>query len=169
MTTQRLILIRHAKAAASGADDARRPLAHQGKRDAIAIGRWLREAGVTSGVAIVSTALRAVQTWTAAHQELGADITTMHDARLYENTVEDLLAVIREALEGTQTLVVVGHSPSIHALASDLDGGTGDRGPAHDMAGTFPPGGVAVLDVSGTWSELTVGAATLVRFAVPRG
>ncbi len=169
MRTRRLILIRHAKAAAYGHDDARRPLTHQGERDARAVGHWLRDAGVTSGVAIVSTALRAVQTWDAAGAELGAEFETVHDSRLYENTVEDLRAVIREAPSGSEALIVVGHSPSIHALASELDGGTGARGPAHDMAGTFPPGGVAVLDVNGPWSELSVGAASFVRFAVPRG
>ena len=165
--TRRLILIRHAKAEASGVDS-ERPLASSGERDARAIGEWLRKAGVTSGLAVVSTARRARQTWEIAAQELGGDVTATHDGRIYENSVSDLLAVVRETPDETDTLMLVGHNPSVHALASGLDDGHGNKRAAKEIATKFPTSGVAVLEVPGSWSLLVPGSASLVSFAAPR-
>jgi phosphohistidine phosphatase len=167
--TRRLILIRHAKAESYGDSDARRALTDRGQRDARAIGQVLSKLGVTSGVAFVSTARRAIQTWDLAADELGGQLSTTDDDRIYENTVEDLLAVIREAPTDAQVVVVVGHSPSIHALASGLDDGEGDRDVARAVASEFPTSGVAVLEVTGPWSELAAGSASLVSFAAAKG
>jgi phosphohistidine phosphatase len=169
VTTRRLILIRHAKAEATGRNDAKRRLAPRGERDAPEIGRWLERAGVTSGLALVSPARRAVQTWELAAEELGQAPRTIHDERIYENTVEDLLAVIREASPQTRTVVVVGHNPSIEALAIGLDDGVGDRAAAKEMRNKFPTSGIAVLAVTGPWSTLALGGASLTSFAAPRG
>jgi phosphohistidine phosphatase len=169
VTTRRLVLIRHAKAEAHGGDDAKRRLAPRGERDSREIGRWLKQAGLVSGLAMVSPVRRAVQTWELAVEELGQAPRTVHDDRIYENTVEDLLAVIHDAPAQTRTLLLVGHNPSIEALATELDDGTGDRAATKEMRTKFPTSGVAVLSVNGPWSTLSLGGASLVSFAVPRG
>lgn len=169
MTTRRLILIRHAKAEAQGGNDAKRRLAPRGERDAREIGRWLQQAGVASGLALVSPARRAVQTWELAIEELGRPLKTVHDDRIYNASVDDLIAVIHDAPPQSRTLLVVGHNPSIELLAGELDDGTGDKKAAKAMAQKFPTSGVAVLAVSGPWSTLSVGGASLVGFAAPRG
>lgn len=169
MTTRRLVLIRHAKAETHGGVDAKRRLAPRGERDSREIGRWLQQAGLTSGLAVVSPARRAVQTWELAVEELGRAPRTVHDDRIYENTVEDLLAVIHEAPPQTRTVILVGHNPSIEALAIGLDGGAGDRAAAKEIRNKFPTSGVAVLAVTGPWSALAEGGASLASFAVPRG
>lgn len=169
MTTRRLILIRHAKAEARGGADAQRRLAPRGERDARAVGRWLKQAGVTSGVAAVSPARRTVQTWELAVAELGRAPKTANDDRLYQNTIEDLLAVIHESPPQARTLVLVGHNPSIEALATALDDGAGDRAAAGAIAEKFPTSGIAVLEFTGPWSALAPGTAALTTFAAPRG
>jgi phosphohistidine phosphatase len=169
MTARQLILIRHAKAETRGGDDAKRRLAPRGERDARAVGRWLKQAGLVSGVAAVSPARRTVQTWDRALEELGRAPRTVHDDRIYQNTVEDLLAVIRESPPQARTLFLVGHNPAIEALATELDDGAGDRAAAKEMATKFPTSGIAVLAANGPWSTLTLGGASLVSFAVPRG
>jgi phosphohistidine phosphatase len=169
VTTRRLILIRHGKAEAQGANDAKRRLAPRGERDAREVGRWLERAGLTSGLVLVSPARRAVQTWELAAEELGRPPRTAHDDRIYENTVDDLLTAIRETPAQTRTVVVVGHNPSIEALATELDDGAGDRAAAKEIRNKFPTSGIAVLAVPGPWSNLSLGGASLTTFAVPRG
>ena len=51
MTDRRLVLIRHAKAEATGSSDSVRALAARGRRDAPAIGRWLAAQGIAFVVA----------------------------------------------------------------------------------------------------------------------
>lgn len=169
MTTKRLFLVRHAKAEAGGSSDAKRRLAPRGERDAPEVGRWLQQAGVTSGVALVSPAKRAVQTWELAAEELTRAPRTVLDKRIYEASVDDLLAVINEAPPQARTVVLVGHNPSVEALAGELDDGTGDQAAGKEMARKFPTSAVAAFEVTGPWSALGPGRATLVTFAVPRG
>ncbi len=169
MTTRRLILIRHAKAEPSGSTDAKRKLAPKGEADAVAAGAWLKQAGITSGVALVSPAKRAAQTWEQAAAQLSRAPRTVLDERIYAATVDDLLAVIHDAPPQTRTLLVVGHNPSVEALATGLDDGAGDKKAEKAMKAKYPTSGIAVLAVDGSWSTLAPGGASLMSFAVPRG
>jgi phosphohistidine phosphatase len=169
MTTRRLFLIRHAKAEPHGRTDAKRKLAPRGESDAREIGTWLAEEGVQSGLAVVSPARRAVQTWELATEGLGRSPRTVLDDRVYEASVEDLLEVIHEVTPQTRTLVIVGHNPSIQVLATVLDNGAGDRKPAKEMARKFPTSGIALFELAGPWSNLAPGDADLTAFVVPRG
>ncbi|WP_448624046.1 SixA phosphatase family protein [Geodermatophilus sp. URMC 64] len=161
MEERRLLLVRHAQAAHGGAD-AERPLTDQGERTATAIGAWLLDAGLTPDRVLVSPARRAVQTWERAGGELKATVEPMVDERIYDNTVEALLAVLRETPEDVRTLALVGHNPSIGELAGILDDGRGDVG------GGFPAGALAVFALAAPFAALGPGAATLHDFAVPR-
>jgi phosphohistidine phosphatase len=164
-----LLLIRHAKAVADAGTDAQRPLAPRGVRDARAVGRWLAEHQLAPDQVLVSPARRTVQTWETAAAGFSAAPMVTTDRRIYENTIESLLAVIQEAAAGTDVLAVVGHNPSMHGLALALDDGLGDERLRADVAGAFPTSGIAVLDVATGWAELGLGGATLRQFAVPRG
>jgi phosphohistidine phosphatase len=169
MTTRRLILFRHAKAESSGPTDAKRKLTPKGEADAAAAGDWLKQAGVASGVALVSPAKRAAQTWELALAQLGRAPRTVHDERIYAATVDDLVAVIHDAPPQTRTLILVGHNPSIEALAAGLDDGGGDKKAAKAMKAKYPTSGIAVLTTEQPWSALALGGASLVQFVVPRG
>ena len=110
-----------------------------------------------------------MQTWELAAGELGEIASPWLDARVYENTIEALLDVIRETPESVGVLVLVGHNPSVEELAHHLDDGDGESAARHRLAESYPTSGVAVLDVSPPWAQVGAGAATLVDFAVPRG
>jgi phosphohistidine phosphatase len=56
-------VVRHAKSAWPDVPDHERPLAPRGRRDAPAMGRWLRAAGHVPGQVLYSTARRARETW----------------------------------------------------------------------------------------------------------
>jgi len=95
-TARQLVLIRHAKAAQGGID-AERPLAERGLVDAAAVGRWLAERSLLPDRVVVSPARRASQTWQLAGAELGPVARAVVDERVYDNTLSDLLRVVRES------------------------------------------------------------------------
>jgi phosphohistidine phosphatase len=159
-------MIRHAQAAGAPVDRDR-PLTAQGARNAGAIGAWLERGGFVPDRVVVSPALRARQTWERAAAALVLGGPPTADERIYENTVEAVLAAITETPEHVQTLVVVGHNPSMGELASALDDGQGDPGARRSLQAGFPTGAVAVFEVGGTYGGVEPGAATLSAFEVP--
>ena len=160
-------MIRHAQAAAGAPVDHDRPLTAQGARNAGAIGAWLERGGFVPDRVVVSPALRARQTWERAAASLVLDGPPTLDERIYENTVEAVLAAITDTSEDVQTLVVVGHNPSMGELAVALDDGQGDPDARRSLQGGFPTGAVAVFEVGASFGELEPGAATLTAFEVP--
>jgi len=162
----RLLLIRHARAA-DGQVDADRPLTGHGLRQAAAIGTWLVQAGMVPDGVLVSPARRAAQTWGEASAALEPGRPPIVDSRLYDNTVEALLAAVRETSEGVRTLAVVGHNPSVAELARTLGDGRGDRVARRAVEAGFPAGGVAVFDLAAPFADVTRGSATLTDFRVP--
>ena len=166
MQPRRLLLVRHAKAG-DGPVDAERPLTERGTHQATAMGSRLEQAGLAPDRVIVSPARRAAQTWELASAQLGAAPPPIVDERIYDNTVEALLAAIRETPDDVRTVAVVGHNPSIGELAAVLDGGQGSPEARRAVDGGFPAGGVAVFRLPGSFAALAPGAATLSDFAVP--
>jgi phosphohistidine phosphatase len=162
----RLLLVRHAKAA-DGPIDLERPLAKRGARYAAAIGPWLERAGLVPDLVLVSPARRARQTWEQAASSLPPDLRTDVDRRIYENTVESLLAAIRETPEDVRTVAVVGHNPSIAELTVVLDDGDGSPEARSEVDAGFRTGGVAVFVLTTPFADVEPGTATLTDFAVP--
>ena len=168
MQSRRLLLIRHAQAADGGVD-ADRPLTARGEERAAAIGSWLADADLVPDLVLVSPARRAAQTWERASASLPPDLRSAVDERIYENTVDGLLDVVRETPEDVRTVAVVGHNPSVGELARALDDGQGDPEAARAVGAGFPAGGVAVFTLAMAFPELDPGAATLSGFAAPGG
>jgi phosphohistidine phosphatase len=163
---RRLLLVRHAQAG-DAAVDADRPLTSRGEERAAAIGSWLGAAGLAPDLVLVSPARRAARTWELASEPLAQPPRPAVDVRLYENTVEGVLAAIRETPDDVRTVAVVGHNPSVGELAAVLDDGQGDPAAEHTVDAGFPAGGVAVFAVATPFSELGPGGATLRDFTVP--
>ncbi len=115
-----LILMRHAKAAppAPGQRDYDRPLAPRGRRSAAALGDWLRSQGFLPQRALVSGARRTQETF----EGLGlADTALTLLPELYHATPGGYLDALRGRSE--DSLMLIGHNPSIGALADALLGG----------------------------------------------
>jgi phosphohistidine phosphatase len=165
VTTRQLVLIRHAKSG-EGAVDRDRPLADRGLAEAPAVGRWLADRGIVPDRVVVSPARRARQTWELAAAELDASAEPVLDGRAYDNTVEDLLDILRQTPAEVTTLVIIGHNPGIQNLAIALDDGRGDGAARTELATKYATSGVAVFDVGDPWTELR--SATLINFATPR-
>jgi phosphohistidine phosphatase len=164
--THRLLLIRHAQAADAPVDRDR-PLTAHGTAAAAAIGAWLQKSGSVPDRVLVSSALRAQQTWAAAAEAFGTAPEPTVDPRIYDNTVGAVLEVIGEVTDDVGTLVVVGHNPSMGELAYSLDDGTGSASARRDLHAGFPTGAVAVFRVETSFAALGPGGATLEDLAVP--
>lgn len=140
--------MRHAKAEVSGpAGDKSRPLSERGRRDAREAGEWLRLAGVD--VALVSSATRTTETFT----ELGLDCRAEYMDALYNCDVETMRQRIGEMDEELTTVLVVGHSPTIPALAAELLSATQPQA-ADELLCHFPTATVTGFEFEGPWSEL---------------
>jgi phosphohistidine phosphatase len=163
-----LIIIRHAKAGEAPLD-IDRPLTVRGLRDAAAIGDWLRERTGTPDRAVVSTARRAQQTWQQAAAKLSGPPEAVLDDRIYENTMNLLLGIVRETPDAIGTLVLVGHNPALGALASELDDGRGDRTARRDLRAGFPTSATAVFRMATPWAQADLGVGRLTGFAAARG
>jgi phosphohistidine phosphatase len=164
---RRLLLVRHAKAD-DGRVDMERSLTAKGARRAAAIGAWLGETDLVPERVVVSPARRAAETWERAAAVLvPAGRPPIVDPRIYDNTVEALLALIRETPEDVQSVAVVGHNPSMWELATVLDDGQGSASARKDLAAGFPTGGVAVFSLATPFAAIEPGGATLSDFTTP--
>ena len=164
---RRLVLLRHAEAA-QGAVDAERPLTDQGEEQAAAIGRWLQQGDLVPDRVVVSPARRAARTWELAAAQFTTPPTPLADGRIYDNTVDALLALVHETPVDCELVAVVGHNPSIGVLASILDDGEGNPAARKDLQTGFATGCVAVFSLETPFDSIAPGTATLTDFTVPR-
>jgi phosphohistidine phosphatase len=169
-THRRLVLLRHAKSAwPHGVPDHDRPLAGKGRRNAKATGRWFATEGPRPELVICSDAVRARHTWEIAAGSLGGDrVPVRSEPALYRADPLDLLGVVHEIPERVKVAVVVGHEPTLGAVAMLLSGAGSDPVALARLRLKFPTNGVAVLRFRGCWAGLVAGCAALESFAVPR-
>ncbi|MCA8929206.1 MAG: histidine phosphatase family protein [Alphaproteobacteria bacterium] len=119
----RLSLVRHAEAAATaaGSSDRHRVLTETGRLDAAALGKFLAREEQVPDQILCSDAVRTVDT---AHRILngaGESRPVVVLDALYHADPDAVLALIREnGAETTRHLMVVGHNPTIGALAAWL-------------------------------------------------
>ena len=100
---------------------------------------------------MVSPTLRTRETWELTG--IGSPPASL-DQRIYDNTAEDLLAVVRDTPPDVHTLLLVGHNPSMGSLASLWA----------PQLSEFRTGAVAVFELD-DWSS----AGRLTMSATPRG
>jgi phosphohistidine phosphatase len=171
---RRLILLRHAKTendAPSGRDRDRR-LDERGHRDAAEIGTWLAGRPLFPDLVLVSSAVRAKQTWElawAAMKDRGPPPQVDVLPELYAADPAQLLQSIRNAsVSDPKQLMLVGHNPGLHELALALTGG-GDAGARQALAENLPTSGLAVFEFAGDdWNDVAFRRGGLVIFVSPK-
>ncbi len=172
---KRLVLMRHAKTQAHHPNgDHARELLPEGIADARNAGILLREAGLE--YALVSTATRARQTFAELGLNLNAEYAdVLDDAELdipveylddlYYAGSDAILSYIAETDPAISGLIVVGHAPSIPALAAQLSYAT-DHTQADQLQCWFPTATFAEFVFDGQWADLApfeLGHVTLER------
>jgi phosphohistidine phosphatase len=132
----RLLIVRHAKAAA-GEPDELRPLTEDGRETARALGKQLAAAGIRPDAIVTSPLLRARETADEIAKAVGAEAQAEPDERLAPGATPD--EVLAAAGGRGETVLVVGHQPDCGRAASAL-GGVPEP--------PFPPGGMAVVQLA---------------------
>ena len=165
-----LVLLRHAKAEqAFGEPDHDRALTARGRRDAAAAGAWLHRQGIVAELVICSTAVRTRETWDQAARGGAHTEFVEYRRAVYQGNAQAMLDSVREDAGEADTVLLVGHAPTLPALASMLCDGAGSREAHQALAEGYPPCGLAILRFNGEWGELDHGDASLERFHVARG
>jgi len=176
---RRLMLLRHAKTehdAPSGQDQDRR-LDERGRLDAAAIGEWIGRHPPRPDAVLVSTAVRARQTWEISGQAM-KDVLREPAAskwqvefldEIYGAEPAQLLQLVRTSeVTNPQNLLLVGHNPGMHELALMLTG-SGDAAAKKALEDNLPTAGLAILDFAiDDWSEVAFRGGKLMRFTSPR-
>ncbi|MGH3358187.1 MAG: SixA phosphatase family protein [Nocardioidaceae bacterium] len=163
-----LLLVRHAKTQPTASSDRERELTGRGRRQSDALGVELGGQSFGSVRALVSSAVRAVQTWEGIAPALeDASVTLEVLESLYAADPDDVLDEVRVVPSEIDTVIVVGHNPAIADLAWTLAGE--EPGPAFDAmrAGGYSPATTTAFEVAGAWAELDASAVTLTRYVGP--
>jgi len=171
---RRLMLLRHAKTetnAPSGHDHDRR-LDDRGRSDAAEIGHWIGRNPPFPDMVLVSTAVRARQTWDLVWEEMkdrvpAPEIETLDE--LYGAEPAQLLKMVRMAsASDPKRLMLVGHNPGMHELALMLTG-HGDKGTRKALEDNLPTSGLAILDFdTKDWTDVAFRRGKLALFVSPK-
>jgi phosphohistidine phosphatase len=164
-----LLLLRHAKSSWDDptADDHDRPLAPRGGRAARQIAVYMVDMGLRPDIVLSSSARRARDTLEALRQPLGTHTNVHIEEGLYGADADELLGRLRSLTPRAGSVMLIGHNPGLHDLAADLAGDGNQRALAQ-LQTKFPTAAMAVLQLTGEWSELDVGQAYLADLVLPR-
>ena len=171
---RRLMLLRHAKTendAPSGRDQDRR-LDKRGRSDAAEIGSWIGRHPPFPDSVLVSTAVRADQTWEIvweAMKDRAPQPQVELSPELYGADPSQLLeAVHAVSAADPKTLLVVGHNPGMHELALMLTG-SGDAAGRKELGDNLPTSGLAIFDFEvDDWGDVAFRRGQLARFVSPK-
>lgn len=143
-----LLLMRHAKSshADAGLSDHARPLNARGRGDAPLMAAGLAEEGLLPDRVLCSTARRAKETAELFLTAAKVDLQAAFADRLYLAPPDEILAVIAEAADDSDRLMVVGHNPGMEELVTRLSG----------VDTSMPTAAIARIDLSiASWQDVT--------------
>jgi phosphohistidine phosphatase len=164
-----LYVLRHAKSDWGDASlrDFDRPLNGRGRKSAKAMGRELRERGLTPDLVLLSPSARTTETLARVEEGFGASFEKVEESSIYLAENEALVALIRNAPAKSERLMIVGHNPGMHELVLLLANGPRDL--REEAAAKFPTGAMAEISFDvGDWSDVTPGSGFIRSFLKPR-
>ena len=165
-----LTLLRHAKSdwQSGAASDFERPLNARGQKGARLVGRALRAEELRFDAVIASPAARVVETLDAVAEAYGQPLRPRFDERIYLASAATLLNLVREADDGAERLLLVGHNPGLENLAMLLTEADGD-GLRAELSKKYPTGALAEIALPAEhWRDVAPGSGELARFIRPR-
>lgn len=167
---RRLYLLRHAKTEPGepGKPDRKRALIERGREDAGLIGVYLDRHRLIPQQVLLSPALRTQETWKYMTEAMRqAPSATTEDA-LYDAGAAEMMAVIGDTAEKTQSLMIVAHNPTLHEVALTLVA-SGDIDTRERLREGLPTMGLVVIDFAfDEWKKLHPQSGRLERFVTPK-
>jgi len=167
---RRLMLLRHAKAVrAEGVADFDRPLKATGRDEARQIGEFMAGHQLQPNLALVSTALRARETFDLVDIFLHPPPERVDEPRIYEASADALFDIVRGLPAGQPSVLMVGHNPGFEELANELIFVRNEATIAqYGYCWQLPTGSLTVIDFRAQrWSKIERKSGTLALFVTP--
>jgi phosphohistidine phosphatase len=165
-----LHFLRHAKSDRGdpSLDDHDRPLTKRGQGSGEAMAEHLKKSGFAVDRVFSSSSRRTRETAELVKPALGAAPIAFDD-RLYLIDPGGLLEFIHELPDSADAVMLIGHDPAFHALASALSAKTRDQSALTQLREKFPTGAMASIafDVK-SWRDVARGKGELLAFIRPR-
>jgi phosphohistidine phosphatase len=165
---KKLFLLRHAIALSAGKQgDKDRKLAPQGEMDAAALGRTMAEKKYQPSYILCSPVTRTQQTLNFLLESIGKTQTDFNNV-LYESGAGDILQELQRTDDSYESVLVVGHNPSIHELAALLIDGGSPSLLARLASGGYRPCTLSVLSCNiDSWTALQSRQNELIDYMEP--
>jgi phosphohistidine phosphatase len=113
--------------------------------------------GIYPDTVLVSSSHRTLETLELAGKHFSDDIINIKDL-IYHASVETLLNLL-EIQDNKETILLVGHNPSMHYLTEILTGSRIDK---------FPTCALAEIQLTTSWVDIRNVSHTLVNFYIPK-
>ena len=113
-----LFLLRHAKSATGDAElrDFDRPLSEPGKKEALRIGKYIKQHNLAFALLLSSPAVRARETAELVLKSAELVVDVRYDQLIYEASAKQLFEVISHVEDKWNSVLLVGHNPGIEGL-----------------------------------------------------
>jgi phosphohistidine phosphatase len=165
-----LHLLRHAKSDRDNPrlKDHERPLAKRGVKSAQLIAGHMAKTGFHVDRVICSTAVRTRETYELVAPSLaGAAVTYSNDVYLADP--KTLLDLVRHLPTSTASVLLIGHNPGFHILATDLAQDADSEEELEAVREKYPTGALCSLKFdTDSWREIGPGIGHLTAFIRPR-
>lgn len=155
-----LFLIRHAKSSWKdlALDDFDRPLNKRGKASALFMGDLLRHKAIQPDIILSSPALRAESTSKSIAKALNKPKLVFHND-IYDASKQDLINLLKTMEIQHQTIFLIGHNPSLNALAYELV----------EFNHNIPTCGIVHIKLNcNSWNHIDASVAKLRDFEFPK-
>ncbi|MBC3542366.1 SixA phosphatase family protein [Rufibacter sediminis] len=149
-----LLLMRHATAEekAIWQKDYDREITLFGERQAGEAGLWLKNQALLPDLILCSSSIRTRLTLDNLLEQIGQKIPTQYERDIYYGSEPDLLSLLHGVSDEVDTLLLIGHNPTISFFASAL---------ANEEV-SFNPAAIAHLHFNGySWENLRAGTCKL--------
>lgn len=164
-----LYLLRHAKAESAGptVDDIDRRLAPRGREACGTVGQYIKSKKYIPSFILCSPAKRTRETFELVMQSAGVAPQHQFERSLYLTSAEKIIGYLLDMGDNIDSLMVIGHNPSMHHLALTLAQPTSSE--LHrELELKYPTGALTVLRFPvDSWSDIASGAGELIDFMVP--
>ena len=164
---KRLLFLRHAQTLpAEGASDVDRKLTPNGQADARALGATMKDKNYQPDTVLCSPALRTKETLELVMESLeGRPVETV--PAIYSGTRGDLFHLVQNINDKTDTVLIVGHNPTIHEFIATL-AREGSPTLMNRLASGYVPGTLGVLECPcASWKNIQPGENPLVDLMAP--
>jgi len=171
LSSKTIYLARHAKSSwdSNATTDFDRPLSDRGLRDVEKIGRFLIENAWNPSVIIASPALRAKQTCGVYCRYLDfSDDAVQWNADFYAAYTVTLLQSLTSLPETTDSVMLIGHNPSMEDLLIHLCGDATTTKHRQKNGKLFTTGNIAKISLQSTWKDLVMSDAKLLDILRPK-